>query len=69
MTETTKKLSAQARELPSSERLELVDAILASLDETDPGMDRLWLKEAEERLAGYRRGEVKAVTLEEALAK
>jgi putative addiction module component (TIGR02574 family) len=69
MTEIAKKLSAQARKLPAAERIELVDSILASLDETAPAIDQAWIKEAEERLAAYRRGEIKAVSLEEALAK
>jgi len=69
MTETTKSLSVQARKLSPSERLELVDDILASLDEPDPNVDRLWAKEAEERLAAYRRGEIKAIPLEQVLAK
>jgi putative addiction module component (TIGR02574 family) len=69
MTEAAKKLSAQARKLSTSERIDLVDSILASLDEPDPNIDQLWAKEAEERLAAYRRGEIKAVTLQEALAK
>jgi putative addiction module component (TIGR02574 family) len=63
MTEAAKKLSAQARKLSAAERLELVDSILASLDETDPDTDQLWIKEAEERLAAYDRGEIKAVKL------
>lgn len=46
-----------------------MDDILASLDKPDPAIDRLWAKEAEERLAAYRRGEIKAVPLEEVLAK
>ncbi len=69
MTEAAEKLSAQARRLSASERLELVDSILASLDEPDPEIDRLWAKEAEDRLAAYRRGEIKAVPLQEVLAK
>jgi putative addiction module component (TIGR02574 family) len=69
MTKAAKTLSAQARKLPPDERLELVDDILASLDEPDPAVDRLWAKEAEERLAAYRRGEIKAVPLQEVLAK
>ena len=69
MTDAAKKLSAQARNLPPAERIELVDEILASLDETDPAIDRLWAKEAEERLAAYRRGEIKALALKEVLAK
>lgn len=69
MTDAAKNLSKQARKLSPAERLELVDDLLASLDEVDPAIDRLWAKEAEERLAAYRRGEIKAVALEEVLAK
>ena len=53
----------------SGTTIELVDSILASLDEPDPNIDRLWAKEAEDRLAAYRRGEIKAVPLQEVLAK
>jgi len=69
MTEAAKTLSVQARKLSPSERLELVDDILASLDEPDPNIDKLWAKEAEDRLAAYRRGELKAIPLEQVLAK
>ncbi len=69
MTEATKTLSVQARKLSAEERIELVDDILTSLDEPDPAIDRLWAKEAEDRLAAYRRGEIKALRLEEVLAK
>jgi len=69
MTEAAKDLSAKARKLSPAERLELVDDLLASLDEPDPQIDQLWAKEAEERLAAYRRGEIKAVPLQEVLAK
>ena len=69
MTDAAKKISTQARKLSPEERLELVDDILMSLDEADPASDRLWAREAEERLAAYRRGEIKAVPLQEVLAK
>ena len=69
MTETAKDLSVKARKLSPAERLELVDDVLASLDEPDPQIDLLWAKEAEDRLAAYRRGEIKAVPLQEVLAK
>lgn len=69
MTETAKKLSRQARSLAPEERIALVDDLLASLDESDSEIDRLWIKEAEDRLAAYRRGEIKAVPLQEVLAK
>ena len=52
---------------------ELIESLLADdlvfYSPPDPGIDRLWAKEAEERLAAYRRGEIKAVPLQEVLAK
>lgn len=67
MNETAKTLSARARALPPVERLQLVDEILGSLDETDPAIDRQWAHEAENRLAAWRRGEIHAVPLDEVL--
>jgi putative addiction module component (TIGR02574 family) len=69
MSETTKTLSARARDLTPTERLELVDQILASLDETDPAIDQLWAREAEDRLIAYRRGEIRAIPLSDVLSK
>jgi putative addiction module component (TIGR02574 family) len=69
MTDATKLLAKQARDLTPAERLELVDDLLTSLDESDPSIDRMWAKEAEDRLAAYRRGEIKAIPLQEVLAK
>lgn len=65
----TKKLSAVARELPPHGRLALAEEILDSLDSPDAAIDRLWAEEANERLAAYRRGEIKAVPLARVLAK
>lgn len=46
-----------------------MDDIPSSLDQPDPEMDRLWTKEAEDRPAACRRGEIKALSLEEVPAK
>ena len=69
MTSQTKELMALATALTHDERITLVEEILSSLDQPDAAMDRLWAKEAEDRLATYRRGEIKAVDLDEVLAK
>ncbi|MDE2416697.1 MAG: addiction module protein [Burkholderiales bacterium] len=69
MTTTAEALSAQAVQLPPEERMEVVERILDSLDEPDTALDALWAKEADDRLAAYRRGEVKAVALSEVIAK
>jgi len=59
----------QASQLTALEKLEVVDALLASVDQPDAEIDRLWANEAEERLAAYRRGEIKTLELNEVLAK
>jgi len=59
----------QASQLTALEKLEVVDALLASVDKPDTDIDRLWATEAEDRLAAYRRGEIKAFELNEVLAK
>ncbi len=69
MTEAAKKLSAAAKVLSPAERLAVVDEILNSLDSPDPNIDALWVAEAEDRLAAYRRGEVRAIELSEVLSK
>jgi len=66
---SAKALSAQAMQLPPDERLALVDQLLDTLDEPDATLDALWAKEAESRLAAYRRGEVQALALSDVIAK
>jgi putative addiction module component (TIGR02574 family) len=58
-----------AQKLAPVERLGLVEQILDGLDRPDEAVDALWLQEAQDRLAAYRRGEIKAVSLSDVLAK
>ena len=69
MSSQSQSLIEQARQLPVLERMEVVDALLATIDEPNPELDRLWIVEAEDRLAAYRRGEIKTVEMEDVLAK
>ena len=69
MNPTAETLSAQAVRLPPEERVALVERILDSLDEPDASLDALWAKEADDRLAAYRRGEIRAVALSNVVAK
>ena len=66
---TPKDLLKQALSLPPTEKAELVDRLLSSLDEPNKEIDALWAKEAENRIEAYERGELKAVSLEEVLRK
>ena len=60
-----RELLEEARKLDPTERFELVDAVLQSLDRPDPEIDRVWLEEAERRLAAHRAGKVRGVPAEE----
>lgn len=66
---STKELTDQALKLPPTERFELIDELLHSLDRPDPEMDRVWIEEAEQRLAAYRSGRAKGIPAEDVVGK
>ena len=69
MNTTSQAIIEQAKQLSALEKIEVVDALLASVDKPDVEVDKQWANEAEDRLAAYRRGEVKALDLNQVLAK
>ena len=69
MNEKAKILGQRARELSPQDRIALVEDVLESLDRAAPDIDRLWAKEAGERLAAYHRGDLAAKDLSEIIAK
>ena len=69
MSASTQSIIEQANKLSLNEKIELIDALLASVDKPDSEIDALWAKEAEDRLVAYRKGDIKAVDLNQVLAK
>jgi len=69
MSDNAKTLIEQARALPPQDRIALVEDVLASLDGADPAIDQMWAREASDRLAAYRRGELAAKDLADIVAK
>ena len=61
----TTDLVIEANRLPPAEQVELVNAILDDLDVPNAALDAAWTREAENRLAAYRRGEIRTVPLAE----
>lgn len=59
--ETAELLAKKASRLQPVERIRLVEAILHSLDKSDPDTDRAWILESEARYEAYKRGELEAV--------
>lgn len=69
MSKLGKEIMAVALKLPASERAVLADELLRSLDKSDPEIDALWAKEAEDRLAAYDRGEIETIDADAVLAE
>ena len=66
---STEELLEQAKTLPPAEQLELVEALLNELNRSDQDIDAAWAAEAQDRLAAYRKGQIRAIPLEDVLAK
>jgi putative addiction module component (TIGR02574 family) len=66
---STDELLKQAKALAPAQKLELVEALLDDLDRPDARIDAAWAAEADDRLAAYRKGEIRAIPLAEVLAK
>ncbi len=69
MSNDAKMLIERARALSPEDRVALVENVLDSLDRADPDIDRAWAREATDRVAAYRRGELGAKGLSEVVAK
>jgi len=69
MSDRVKDLSLEARKLPIAERAELIEDLLASLDEPDDRIDTLWAGEAERRLRLVDNGEMATRDAAEVIAE
>jgi len=69
MAASAKAVLDQALKLPPNDRAALVENLILSLDKPDTALDDQWRKEAEDRLAAYRSGELAAVDAEKVFAE
>ena len=53
--------------LPPAERMALAEKLLESLDQEANAVDQEWVREAEDRLAAFRRGELTSVSFEDVM--
>ena len=67
----TKKdqLLSQALKMNPSDRAEIADRILQSLDKPDKEIDKLWKKEAEDRIDAFETEDIQTVTVHEIITK
>lgn len=69
MNTATQAIVEQAAKLSANEKIELIDALLATVDKPDAEIDAMWALEAEHRLSAYQKGEIQALDLNQVLAK
>ncbi len=62
------ELKTEALRLSARDRAKLAQELLLSLDEeVDPDAEQMWLDEAERRYAAYKRGEMTARPVDQAI--
>lgn len=59
----------QALELSASERADVAEQLLFSLDTPDSKIDALWAKEADDRIVAFERGEIRGSSAEDVFNK
>jgi len=69
MSSETQEILDRALRLPATDKAHIANELLASLDQPDESIDELWRKEVEDRVAAYKAGALKSVSLAEVLAK
>jgi putative addiction module component (TIGR02574 family) len=70
MTKPAQELESRALKLPRRERARLAQRLISSLDpKADGDVDKLWLQEAERRLAELKSGKVAGIPAEKVLRK
>ncbi len=58
-------IEQKALKLSAVKRIRLVEALLDSLDKTDPEIEKIWIQESEYRYQAYKEGRVEGLTLEQ----
>ena len=59
----------QALELSPTERADVAERLLFSLDSPDSKIDELWAKEADNRVEAYKNGSLESVSADDVFAK
>ena len=63
--ETAKSILDHTINMRPADKFMIIEGLLNSLDEPDKTIDEIWAIEAEKRLAAYKEGNLKTLTLEE----
>jgi len=62
-------LLQKALKMSPTDRAEIIDQLIRSLDIPDKEIDELWRREVENRLEAFKKGEIKTITLQDVIKK
>lgn len=65
----TQELQEKALNLKVIDKIHLIEKMLESLDKVDPEIEKEWAAESEARYDAYRKGQIKAIPLDEIKGK
>jgi hypothetical protein len=66
---TVKDVFAQTRDLPARDKAKLVDMILGDLDRPDPIVEKIWIKEVQQRKSNLRSGRTRPLSYRQVMGK
>jgi putative addiction module component (TIGR02574 family) len=69
MTALAEKIYDEVLDLPTDQRLGLIDKLLESINPSISSIQEAWVKEAEQRLESYREGKAQSIPGEEVFRK
>jgi putative addiction module component (TIGR02574 family) len=69
MSVETQEILDRALKLPAVDKAYLVNELLTSLDKPDAAIDAICRQEVEDRLKAYKAGNLRAISLEQVVAK
>jgi putative addiction module component (TIGR02574 family) len=58
------ELQEQAHKLSDLEKIHLIELLMEDLDQPNPEIEELWVKESEERYQAYKEGKIKGIPFE-----
>ena len=59
------EIESKALQLSTVKRIHLVETLLDSLDETDAKIEKVWVKESENRYNAYKMGDIEGIPLDQ----
>ncbi len=64
-----KTIISKALHLKPAEKFIVIEALIKSLDNPDPAIEKIWAQEAEKRLKAFKTGKLKTVSFEDMFKK